>query len=321
MIDNASLDHLRAMASAMSSATPMSADMLAGLIDDIERDGPVARLINDHPAAGSPLFCIRVLAGVRWLVLRGDAPELAAHLRTLSNDQGRPEYDLRTWELFRATVLSNPERIRQALDRPVQQHQPGRAAWLLEGLTMVAPEGGRIQLLELGACAGLNLLFDRYRWFGQDWQWGDRNSPVRLTSKGRRPGDLEVITRAGCDLSPRDAGDPDDAMILRSFIPSERETDQWDLDDALALAARHAIRVDEADAVEWLTYELDLLPSDGSAYTVVWHSLFWWYLAPEDHRAIERILAAAARRMPLARVSFEPPSLTGMPRLDISVYS
>ena len=242
MIDNASLDHLRAMASAMSSATPMSADMLAGLIDDIERDGPVARLINDHPAAGSPLFCIRVLAGVRWLVLRGDAPELAAHLRTLSNDQGRPEYDLRTWELFRATVLSNPERIRQALDRPVQQHQPGRAAWLLEGLTMVAPEGGRIQLLELGACAGLNLLFDRYRWFGQDWQWGDRNSPVRLTSKGRRPGDLEVITRAGCDLSPRDAGDPDDAMILRSLIPSERETDQWDLDDALALAARHAIR-------------------------------------------------------------------------------
>ena len=123
-IPGAAIDQLRTMSAAMKSYAPMSSGVSVRLAGELESQGPVAQLIGDHPDAAAPLFCMRALAGVRWLVLSGLAPALEAHLRHMSSRVGDPAYDERTWLLFRQTLLEHPQEIRAALDRPVQQHQP-----------------------------------------------------------------------------------------------------------------------------------------------------------------------------------------------------
>jgi hypothetical protein len=86
----------------------------------------------------------RCSACVRWPGCGGwsspaSPPALKAHLLHLSSGVGDPAYDERTWLLFREALVEHPREIRAALDRPVQQHQPGRAAALLSGLGCSRP--------------------------------------------------------------------------------------------------------------------------------------------------------------------------------------
>jgi hypothetical protein len=311
---------LRSMAAGNAASAPLSAELLGRLADDLERGGPVAELIGDHPHADEPLFGVRALAGVHWLILSGLAPGLDDHLGGWMTGIGDRGYADRAWQLTVRALLAHPEHTRAALDRPVQQHQPGRSALLLSALAMLGAP--KVRLLEIGACAGLNLLVDRYHWYGPDWEWGDTASPVRLTTpQSVHPGKLTIVERAGCDLAPRDPADSADALVLRSFLPPEREVERMELDDAIALAARSEVRVDQADAVEWLADRLARPVADPQVRTVVWHSLMWGYLTPSQQADIEQVLAGAARRMPLARAGFEPHSWTLPPRLQVSVYS
>ncbi|MFJ5921121.1 DUF2332 domain-containing protein [Kitasatospora sp. NPDC092948] len=310
---------LRSMAGRSAKTAPVAAGLLAKLADDIERDGPVTRLIGGHPQAGAPLFGIRALAGVQGLLTAGRLPELAALLDGSGAADGLdPRGADRPWELFVRAIADHPAEIAAALDNPVQQHEPVRAAALVHGLALLrAP---RIRLLELGACAGLNLLIDRYRWFGPDWEWGDPDSPVRLPAFGPDPGDVRIVARAGCDLRPRNPADPTDARIVRSYLPFEHAFLHATLDDALGLAARVPVRVEQADAVDWLRREL-AVPTDPAVRTVVWHSLFWEFLDAGRQDALEQIMTDAAATVALTRIAFEPYHWTMPPRLQLTQYS
>ncbi|MFJ3671082.1 DUF2332 domain-containing protein [Streptomyces sp. NPDC090106] len=309
---------LKGMAAAMADHMPVSRGLLDVLLDDISRGGPVSELIGDHPDATTPLFGLRVLAGVKLLVLTGQAPELGSNLENFMSGQTDTHYVERMQHIFRETVLAHPKEIREALDRPVQQHLPNRAGFLLRGLGMLGAK--KIRLLELGACAGLTLIPDRYLWFGWDWQWGDEKSSVRISADGPRPGHFDIVERAGCDVSPRDPCIERDKQILRSFIPPEREIDQLELDEALILAAQSPVRVDKATASEWLRKELPRKTEHGT-YTVVWHSFFQGYLNSEQRAELTAIMTAAAQHMPLAQISYEPDEWGSAPHLQVTIHS
>ncbi|MFD5066277.1 DUF2332 domain-containing protein, partial [Streptomyces sp. NPDC058394] len=275
-------------------------------------------IICDHPDSSTPLFGLRVLAGVKLLVLTGQAPELATLLENFMSGQTSVEYAERIRRIFRETILEHPDEIWEALHRPVQQHLPNRAGFLLRGLGMLGAK--RVRLLELGACAGLTLIPDRYHWFGRDWQWGDEKSTLRMPADGPWPGKIDIVERAGCDLSPRDPTNELDRMILRSFIPPEREVDQIELDKALILASESRARVDKGDAAGWLTEEL-LRQTDPDTITVVWHSAFWGYLNIEKRSELNEILDSAAKYMKLAQISYEPEDWGAAPRLQVTAHS
>ncbi|SDG46748.1 hypothetical protein SAMN05216553_108206 [Lentzea fradiae] len=312
---------LRTFAVRLRTTAPVSARIVSELAGELDRGGEVADLLCSHTAVHSPLFGVQALAGVRLLMLSGRAPELSrrfasAHAAAMAGDSESAA--LLTWLAARTAMIDNPGEVLAALDRTVQQHQPKMAGYLLRGLTMIGAP--RVRLLELGACAGLNLIVDRYRWFGLGWEWGDQDSPVRLAATGPRPPDLEIVHRAGCDLQPRNPADPRHAMILRSFIPPEHDAQRWDLDDAIELAAKVGLRVDRAPAGRWLRENL-VPPAEQDVATVVWHSSFWPYLSEDERDEIETTLTAAAGSMTLARVAYESPDFRSNPRLTVTIHS
>jgi hypothetical protein len=108
------------------------------------------------------------------------------------------------------------EELRELVVRPVQTNEVGCSAALLGGFLLVARETGMpLRVLELGASAGLNLLWDRYRYEADGVGWGDPASPVRIADpfvEGSLP-PLEVpacvVERGGCDLRPLDPASED----------------------------------------------------------------------------------------------------------------
>ncbi|MFI1980782.1 DUF2332 domain-containing protein [Streptomyces wedmorensis] len=313
-------DELRGFALALvSDDAPVSAALLTQLAEDIATRGDVGRLLLGHPDSQRALFGLRALAGLHQLVLAGQAPQLSAEIASaLRSGPMRAEIDaIRLWLTARDVFLRHPDAMSAALGRPVQQHHPARAGALLRGLSMLPL--ARVRLLEIGACAGLNLLLDHYHWRGTGWEWGPSASPLSLTADGPHPGELEIVERAGCDLAPRDPGDPADALILRSFLPVEHTEDLRRLEAAIAVAALIRPRVDQADAAPWLAKYL-AEPAEGGVLTVVWHSLVWHYLTPDHRSAVEAVLRDAARSGPVVRIAYEPSTWGAPVRLQVITY-
>jgi hypothetical protein len=278
---------------------------------DCAAGGPSWAVLEGHE--DMPLgdaLAIRLLGQVHRLVLRAEAPELARHYPSAG---GAWRVGTDAWPAFREVLAAHRERLRERLLRPVQTNEVGRAASLLGGFVRVAEETGLpLRLLEVGASAGLNLRFDRFRYEGDGFAWGDPASPVRLAPvfEGPAPrlaGRVEVAERIGCDAAPLDPGSDEDRLTLRSFLWPDQTARRARLDAALELAARVPVCVERADAFDWL--ERRLAPTDGVA-TVVYHSIVMPYFDPEARRRfasrVRRTGEAATRDAPLAWLHLEP---------------
>src|SRR5947208_1364179 len=75
----------------------------------------------------------------------------------------------------------------------------------------------------VGASAGLNLRWDRFRYEARGLTWGPADSPVRLCSYNSDvplPFDVDarVVDRAGCDAAPVDPTTEDGRLTLLSYV-------------------------------------------------------------------------------------------------------
>jgi hypothetical protein len=307
---------LRSLSQGLTFAAPRSAALLRGLADAVEHDASLSGLLGpgwlDRPLAGA-----RLLAGVHDLVLAGGVSELGA-LMSGSDPDAPPAGDDVLWKMTRQAIFDHPDQIRAALDWPVQQHAPVRAGYLLSGLAMLAHPWVRV--LELGACAGLTLLLDEYRWQGPGWTWGPGDSPVRfrIDCPSLPPG-LEIVERSGCDIAPVDPGDPAMVRRLHAFVPPELSQAHADLDAALGIAAARPRLVDKANAREWLERRLLEQPPAG-VHTVVWYCQLWHLLEQAERDGIRDALFAAAMRFPVTRISYEPDEPGGPSTLIVESF-
>ncbi len=287
--------------------------LLDHLADDLDAGGVTALICRDvvGTASRGDAVQLRLLAGLFRIVLRGEAPPLAAFYPSLG---GAAPAD-GVWPVAEPVLLAHVEELRAALAIPPQTNEVGRSAMLAVGLFAAVRVSGirRVRLLEPGASAGLNLNVDRYRITGPGWAWGSPSSPLVLDTQAADAGpvDLEIVERRGCDLDPVAASTPEGARYLTSFVWPFDLARHERLAAALDIGRAHPVAVDLAGASAWLASQL--AQPRGDVLTVVWQSITEQYWPAAESAAVRDVVASARARMPLAHLSMEgvPPRQTG----------
>ncbi len=198
------------------------------------------------------------------------------------------------------------------LARRTQTNEPARCATLLPALAGLPPP---LALIEVGASAGLTLLFDRYSYdyAGHRVAGLDPLAPV-LRCEPRGPVPLptrppEITWRAGLDLNPLDVTSDDDVRWLSCLVwPGEGDREQR-LSAAIASARRDPPVVHRGDLRTDLPALAALAPA--GATLVVYHCAVLAYVAPADRRRF----AATVRALPAVWLSSEGPGV--VPQLPI----
>ena len=291
------------------AGSDLYARVLEATARDVRAGGVCARVLA--PVAAAPYgdaVLLRFLAAVHHLVLDGSAPELAAHYPSVG---GVPGSDI--GERFVAAVAEHEVAVSARLGLGVQTNEVGRSAALIGGYLTLARRGLPLRVLEVGASAGLNLRFDRFRFEAGPQAFGPADSPLRFVDPwvGDPPalsGPLDVASRRGCDVDPIDPTTDEGRLRLRSYVWPDQPVRRARLDAALLVAERLPVTVDRADAITWLG-PLLAAPVPG-VLTVVVHSIAFQYLSPPDRTAFLALLDDAGSRAtadaPLAWLRMEP---------------
>lgn len=282
--------------------------LLCQLIGErLDRSTELGRHVLGWPEGADPLrdaLPLRVCGGLHALVRGGAAPALAA----LYPPHPLPEAET-LWNALRP-VLADPVLL-PWLDGPPQTNEVGRSALLMSGLlTLTARFPRPVELLELGASAGLNLIPERYALDLGGREAGDPGSPVRLSPQweGAPPpqADVTIASRRGVDINPLDPRR--DAERLLAYVWADQQDRLARLEAALTIAAADPPRIDQGDAADWLNARLAEPARQGMA-RVVFHTVAFDYFPRETQARIARRLeetgTGAAAEAPLAWLRFE----------------
>ncbi len=302
--------------------SPFTAELLQHVAAEVQANGPAGKLIADWP--GDPVadaLPLRMAGALHALVLSAAAPSLAACFPPARCAPGALA------SAVRATLGTHAAAIRRFIISAPQTNEVGRSAVLLGGfLTIAATTRLPLRLLEIGASAGLNLLWDRYHYQLGSTEWGDPASPVRLAPRWQGPppaiAPLTIATRAGCDLAPVDLAEDEQRLRLRAYVWPDQTDRLARLDAAILLARAASPALARADAATWLDGQL--ATQAPGCTTVLYHSIMWQYMAQPIQEAIHtRVLAAAATASaaaPLAWLRLEPPRPDARPELTLQIW-
>ena len=291
--------------------SPLYEALLHHAADDFDSGGPVSAVLAGHEAEppGSALG-LKLMGATHRLALAGGAPKLAACYPSAG---GKSDADS-AWHALRALLTEREGEVKELIDRPVQTNEVDRSAALVGGfLTVAAKTGFPLDTFEIGASAGLNLLWDHYLYEARGVSWGDPRSPVRLCDFDAPPippfdVDARVAERRGCDRLPVDPTTEEGGLTLMSYVWPDQVHRFRMLRAALEVARRVPVSVDASDAVTWTRTQLRE-PRPGRA-TVIFHSVFWQYLSEQQQEeltdTIQEAGARATTRAPLAWLSMEP---------------
>ena len=293
-----------------------TADMIDQFAADYRANGPIAQLLADWPSdPRADALALRICAALNGAGIMGQSPELAAVYPQASPEASAADI----WPIVHGFLISNMDWVRAYLQYAPQTNETARSIALLPGfLDLAARYDLPMNLLELGASAGLNQNWDKFGYKTESWS-RDGTSQVCISTdwKGPPPANLDatfnISSRAGCDLNPLDIHDPHEALRLRSYIWPDQSARLNRFDGALKLARDMNTRIDTADASEWLAAKLAARPSN--ALTIVYHSVFLQYPPIAVIRKLMASIRAAGeqadKNAPLAWLCFEPEALFG----------
>jgi hypothetical protein len=295
--------------------SPFNGAMLAHMASDLEAGGPVETLLGPWQGASRrKIFedgaAIRLVNAFTHLAAGDEAPDLAAAYPR-DGASGNPDA---AWAAARAAIETQRAHLTRFMGHEPQTNEVRRSGCLLGGFLTVAAETRLpLRCFEIGASAGLNLFWDRFRYRLGEATWGDPASPVFIPTDWSGPlppldARVEVVERAACDRRPADLNNPAQRRRLLACI----WPDQFDRLErsraAIDLALANGVRVEEADALAWTRARV--APSADAA-TVLYHSSFWQYLPAATQvglrEAIAEMGARATPDAPFAWLRKEPP--------------
>ena len=277
-----------------------------------------------HAPPGQPapnLF----FAAVHALLREDRAAPAARFYPSLTEAPGGPEGAA---PAFRVYCLDRADAVRGLLaTRRVQTNEVGRCAYLYPAFGLIARLAGErpLGVIEVGASAGLNLLWDRYGYrYGDGPIHGDPGSPVQLVcaTPGEIPPPLPqrvpaVGLRVGVDLHAIDVSDPAEARWLEALVWPEHGDRLRALRGAIALARQEPPRLVTGDGLDLLPGLLAAVPDDVAPCVVHTHTLNQF---SEDGRArFAAILDAHGHDRELYRLGAEWLGAP-QPRLELTAW-
>jgi hypothetical protein len=294
--------------------SPLTAALLEGAEADLAAGGVVADLLApfvDLPPGSVP--SLRFAGALHRLVLERKAPELALHYPSVGGTAPVEE----VWPAAERSCHDHLAELQVLMSRAVQTNEVGRSAVLFGALGMIP---GPVRLLEIGASAGLNLRCDHFAYAAGDLVLGDADSPVLLERAWENAPpvrhEVRIVERRGCDPHPIDPTTTDGRLTLTSYVWADMLPRIERLRGALDVAARVPAVVEQAGALEFLRRELAEPRNDVT--TVLWHSVVWQYVDPEERHAVEALLLDLAH--PVVRISLEPEARTFDFRVHATSY-
>ncbi|MFQ5962440.1 MAG: DUF2332 domain-containing protein, partial [Candidatus Methylomirabilales bacterium] len=287
------------------NSSPLYERLSAGIAGD-----PEILSLAAHAPTGQPAPNL-LLGAVHFLLLQGTQHPLSAFYPSLSEAShlaGDP------YPLFRSFCLEQSNKIRKLISsRLVQTNEVQRCACLLPAFSLVArqAQGRPLSLVEIGASAGLNLLWDRYGYdYGEGRQYGDVDSPVHIVCTlrgGRRPpipADFpKVAFRVGVDLDPIDVRDPEMTLWLRALVWPEHKKRASLLDRAIQVAQHDPPTLIAGDALGLLSNIVETVPRDTALY--IFHTHTVNQFSPEAREGLSSLIADQGRSRDLVLVSIE----------------
>ena len=193
---------------------------------------------------------------------------------------------------------------------------------------LVARQAGYapLSLIEIGASAGLNLLWDRYSYdYANGRRSGAPDAALQIPCALR--GDIlpplpsrlpEVDFRIGVDLQPVDSRDADAVLWLRALIWPEHHERVSQLQQALAVASASPPTILAGDALSLLPEMIAGAPPDTAL--CVFHSLVLYQFSAEQREHLTMLLLDASMQRSIFRISFEKHRGAEDPKLHLVSY-
>jgi hypothetical protein len=258
-----------------------------------------------------------LFAAVHELVVHERQHPLAAYYASVTSKVARDD----PLPAFRSFCSAYRQRIfGRMTGGGTQTNDVRRSAALVIGLHHLQDRVSKpLVLVELGASAGLLLLFDRYRIkiggriLGSEASLLDVSVDADESAETLAPPRMpRVADRVGVDLAPVDLGDADQVRWLEAFVWPEAHGDRVRLKAATAIAQRDPPRVLQGDAVTILPTLLDSISE--TFIPVVFHSTLFTYLDAGQRQSVVHCMEAVGSQRDLCWLPLEAPGfLTRVP--------
>src|SRR5262245_35541342 len=279
---------------------PLSDRLARGIACD-----PELLTLAAHTRSGQP-GPILLLAAVHYLLLCGADHALGAFYPSVASLAAVPPGD--PMPAFRAFCRDHRAALIELVSAGlVQTNEPRRCTVLLPAFATVTRLAGGtpLALIEIGASAGLNLLFDRYGYdYGAGRSAGAPEAPVRFTCELRGavwppiPAELPpVAARVGIDPRPIHADDSQATRWLRALVWPEHPERAVRLQQGLTLAQREPPALIAGDALAVLPQAVAEAPTD--ATLCVFHIATLAHFPPEARERFPALIRALARQRDL----------------------
>jgi hypothetical protein len=291
----------------VANDAPITAAVLAAIADSASAETVTGAKIVGW--TGHPMFDalpLRITGGVHHLWRQGLVPELTP----LFDGSGTAA---RNADAMRSVFAKHDAALQPWLVGPPQTNEPGRSSTLMTGLLeIVARHGPKLEILEIGSSAGLNLLIDHFRIDLPGISVGPANSSVHLKPEWRGPPPPatapEIVSIRGVDIAPVDATTQAGADRLLAYCWADHTQRIERLAHALALLNAHPPMLEQGDAPDWVEARLNEPQAQGVT-RVLMHSIVFTYIAPKGQARITAAMEAAGARAtperPLAWVHVE----------------
>lgn len=284
--------------------SPFTGRVLNVIANNLARDTPVGRRILSWPgdiSASGDAVPLRLAGALHALVLSKRDMKLAAAWRTPDSVT-----DAALWSTVDGALRRFQEFVLAFLEHPPQTNEVGRSAALIAVARWL---GMPLALSELGASAGLNLLWDRYALEVAGRRYGPGNAPVTLRPDWDGPPPARaaprVHERAGVDRNPLDP--VSDRLRVLAYVWADQTERLERAEAALDAATRDPAPVAKGDAVDWLAERLKT-KRPGRLH-LVYHTLTWQYLSPQQRERATALLeeagAESSEDAPLAHFGLE----------------